>query len=379
MPVPYTQTQYNLDPVGNWNSQDEGRRSRDPHAQRGQRDHRDRCDPARLRRQRQSPEDDAHTRYAYDEENRLTAVHAQFRFRDRRTVPIRRASRGACRRSRTRRVSPATTRYFYDDARIIEEQDTAGATQATYVYGNYVDEVLTMDRGGQTFYYHQNALWSVEAITNGAAAVVERYSYDAYGLADGAQRSGRAVPLNAWGTPHSAIGNPWMFTGRQLDEESGLYFYRARYYDAIKGRFLQRDLLGYVDSMNLYFATFVPNGVDPYGLWKRNTWTQTSGKATAECDDTLKGLAKLITGDEADWNLAKAPGVTTGDRKSKRASTSILSRCSRSSRTRYARTSSPRLVPSVRRRSVCRRLRSPRTAPRKPTSIASFRAPHPHR
>ena len=43
------------------------------------------------------------------------------------------------------------------------------ATQATYVYGNYVDEVLTMDRGGQTYYYHQNALWSVEAMTDSTA------------------------------------------------------------------------------------------------------------------------------------------------------------------------------------------------------------------
>ena len=51
-----------------------------------------------------------------------------------------------------------------------------------------------------------------------------------------------------WGTPHSAIGNPYPFTGRQLDEETGLYFYRARYYDSVKGRFLQRDPGGYVDG-----------------------------------------------------------------------------------------------------------------------------------
>ncbi|MCS6861566.1 MAG: RHS repeat-associated core domain-containing protein [Abditibacteriales bacterium] len=99
------------------------------------------------------------------------------------------------------------------------------------MYGNYVDEVLTMDRGGQTFYDHQNALWSVAAVTDGAGA---------------------PLPPNAWGTPHSAIGNPYLFTGREHDEETGIYFYRAHYYDCEKGRFLQRDPLGYVDGMNLY-------------------------------------------------------------------------------------------------------------------------------
>ena len=94
-------------------------------------------------------------------------------------------------------------------------------TQATYVYGNYIDEVLTMDRDAQTYYYHQNALWSVEAITNNAANVVERNSYDAYGT----------VTMQGGG-----IGNPWKFTGRQLDEEAGVYFYRARYYDGFRGK-----------------------------------------------------------------------------------------------------------------------------------------------
>ena len=55
-------------------------------------------------------------------------------------------------------------------------------TQATYVYGNYIDEILTMNRGGSDYYYHQNALWSVEAVTNSGGVPVERYRYDAYGV-----------------------------------------------------------------------------------------------------------------------------------------------------------------------------------------------------
>jgi RHS repeat-associated protein len=164
--------------------------------------------------------------------------------------------------------SSTTTLYFYDNERIVEEQNSGGTTQATYVYGNYVDEPLTMDRGGQTYYYHQNALFSVAAITDASGTPVERYSYDAYGAVSVTTGAGVPVPANAWGAPHSAIGNPWTFTGRQIDEEAGLYFYRARYYDAAKGRFVQRDPLVYVDGMNLYqYVRSRPTRVtDPDGL-----------------------------------------------------------------------------------------------------------------
>src|SRR6266446_6893884 len=76
----------------------------------------------------------------------------------------------------------ATTNvYYYDTTRVIEERDGAGSTAATYAYGNYVDEVLTMDRAGQTYYYHANDLWSPYALTDSAGNVAERYTYDVYG------------------------------------------------------------------------------------------------------------------------------------------------------------------------------------------------------
>jgi len=225
-------------------------------------------------------QDPAYT-YAYDEANRLVevtrmadlAVVGQYYYDalGRRTVQI---------------TDPAglakTNVYYYDVGRIIEELDGAGTTQATYTFGNYVDEVLTMDRGGQTYYYHQNTMWSPAAVTDSSASVAERYTYDAYGQVIVLDATYTPVPTNAWGTPHSAIGSPWLFTGRELDEEAGLYFYRARYYDCLKGRFLQRDPAGYDTELNLY--TYVRNRptiyVDPDGLvpvrtdigfWYRNT------------------------------------------------------------------------------------------------------------
>jgi RHS repeat-associated protein len=180
--------------------------------------------------------------YSYDEENRLTQV---LRLSDstivgqyaydalgRRVIKI--GNPGG---------TPATNVFFYDGMRLIEELDAGVSTQATYTYGSYLDEVLTMDRGGQTYYFHQNALWSPQALTGSTGSGVERYIYDAYGQVIVLDASYNPISLNAWGAPHSAVANPWLFTGRQLDEETGLYYYRARYYDCIKGRFLTRDPL----------------------------------------------------------------------------------------------------------------------------------------
>ncbi len=232
--LPLTQTQYDLDKLGNW----------DKKIKNGTPEIREHNSVNAITKIDAIPilndnngnlTQDERFRYGYDEENRLikvirrsdSLVVGQYRY----DALSRRISKIAS--------SGEETRYLYDDARIIEEQNASNVTLATYVYGNYIDEVLNMNRGGQSYFYHQNALWSVVAITNNVGNLVERYSYDAYGYPRITDASGLTSPS---GLPISNVSNSFMFTGRQWDGESGLYSYRARFFDPLKGRFLQRDV-----------------------------------------------------------------------------------------------------------------------------------------
>lgn len=126
--------------------------------------------------------------------------------------------------------------YYYDGARVIEERDGTDNVVATYVWGTWIDDILSMKRGGSDYFYHQNSLGSVVALTDASGVPVERYEYDSYGNTFVSDGSG-----NFFGEFVSMLGNPYMFTGREVEPAFPLYYFRARYYDASQGRFMQRD------------------------------------------------------------------------------------------------------------------------------------------
>jgi RHS repeat-associated protein len=78
------------------------------------------------------------------------------------------------------------------------------------------------------------------------------------------------------------LTNPFQYTGRDFDPETGLRYYRARYYDAQTGRFLSEDPLGFGggDPNSYDYALNSPiNVVDPFGL--QGVPTGTIGTTTA--------------------------------------------------------------------------------------------------
>jgi RHS repeat-associated protein len=147
-------------------------------------------------------------------------------------------------------ISGGTTAFHYDAADSVQESGPSGT--ASYLRTLGVDETLTRTDATSTLYYLTDALGSTVALTTDAGAVATVYSYEPFGETSA---SGSLSP------------NPFQFTGRE-NEGSGLYYYRARWYDPVRGRFLQEDPLGLAGGINLYaYVGNNPTGyTDPFGL-----------------------------------------------------------------------------------------------------------------
>ena len=166
----------------------------------------------------------------------------------------------------------ACERFIYSAAEIVAVYDISDSLSQEFVYGQVIDEVLMLEQADvldfdgdsntselTRSFYHRNALGSVMEITEMDEDVAVSYRYDPYG----------AVTITRNSTVESSdpLGQSVMYTGRWLDEETGLMHYRARACGPMIGRFSQRDPLGLLTGPNLYqYAESQPTVyVDPTG------------------------------------------------------------------------------------------------------------------
>jgi len=106
--------------------------------------------------------------------------------------------------------------------------------------GLAVDEYFTRTDAAGARNYLLDALGSSVALTDASGTVQTEYTYEPFGNLT---------------TSGATTSNPFAFTGREADG-TGLYFYRARYYDPAGGRFISEDPIGFEGGINFYGYAF---------------------------------------------------------------------------------------------------------------------------
>jgi len=149
-----------------------------------------------------------------------------------------------------------TEYYLYDREDRIGDYDQSGNLLISYTHGPATDEPVAMTVNGSTYFYIPDIQGSIRAIVDIDGNMMASYVYDVWGNL----------------VSHSGVlaeKNDYLYTGREYDWETGIYYYRARSYNPELGRFLQQDPDGMVDGPNMYVYVRddAVNKVDPWGNW----------------------------------------------------------------------------------------------------------------
>ena len=183
------------------------------------------------------------TSYGYDQANHLTSY----------TPPTGPATSYAyngqgLRTSKT--TGSTTTSYAWDTAGSLPLMLTAGNT--SYIYGPDGLPIETIDGSGTPTYLFHDQLGSTRLLTSQSGDVTGTYTYD------------------AWGNTTSHTGTattPLQYSGQYLDDETGFYYLRNRYYDPLTAQFLTIDpIVSQTRATYTYAGNNPINGTDPTGL-----------------------------------------------------------------------------------------------------------------
>lgn len=146
--------------------------------------------------------------------------------------------------------------YLWHAGKLLQERNSANAPVRDYLWGTAmrggVGALLSLKQGGTAYQCFANPRGDVTTILNSSGAVAASYAYEPFG-----------APLAAT----SALNQPLRYATRLYDEGTGLYYFGQRFYAPLQGRWLSRDPLAEMASINLYsYATNNPiTRMDPLG------------------------------------------------------------------------------------------------------------------
>ena len=180
--------------------------------------------------------------YTFDPEHRLTSVGTSAYAYDGAGTRLRAIHSGI------------ETKYLYDLAgNLLAEADANGVILSYYLHGLGLLAMITPQ--DETFSYHYDGTGNTIVITDQAGNTQNTYAYTPFGIR----------------TENEAVDQPFTFSGEYgvIQEPTGLYYMRARYYDPILGRFISEDPISFAGGdVNLfaYVGNNPINFVDPWGL-----------------------------------------------------------------------------------------------------------------
>jgi RHS repeat-associated protein len=229
--------------------------------------------------------------YTYDPENRMTVYKRAFEKSGKVEQTVlniydglgRRLNKGTQEASGVVKWTQYTLDGFgYDQ---IAEYPQTGSPRITQLYRGLSNQLVSMDEiqgagAGSQYWFANDGLGSVSAATKQNGQSIHEYFYTPYGeLID---KNGHAEDSSSWTNPH----NHYLLTGKEWDEQSQLYYFGARFYDADAGVWLTQDpYRGEINSpMTLHRTLYVRNNpvnrIDPLGFFEQTPasqpWTSTA-------------------------------------------------------------------------------------------------------
>jgi RHS repeat-associated protein len=128
---------------------------------------------------------------------------------------------------------------------VIAELDSNNQVKVAYLHG---DDLVSQYRGNEVNYYHYDGLGSIRMLTDSHGANTDSYDYEAFG-----------VLLTQTGNTE----NNYLYTGEQIDPNTGNYYLRARYYNPASGRFLSMDSFGGLSQNPMTLHKYLYANADP--------------------------------------------------------------------------------------------------------------------
>jgi RHS repeat-associated protein len=211
----------------------------------------------------------------------------------------------------SKNVNGVVERYVLDQNQIALVFDGQGVQKSRYLYGNQVDQVLAEETGTSVRWFLADEQGTIKDVVDNVGTAIDHIAYDSFG---------RIVNQT------SAIDLRFAYTGREWDGEAGQYYYRARYYDPMIGRFISEDPLGFGGgdtNIYRYVDNSSTNHTDPSGLkcdCKKGFFEQLGARLRNAAVGSLTGaaggattgaIAGGVVGSFA-GGVGAAPGAVTG-------------------------------------------------------------------